>query len=102
MKRIIFVVIMAFIMSGCLASFSNTFTFKDSKGQIYNVSSMYDSVKKEVSVSIITNGVEYKCEIIKDANCQSNIDIMTDFNMFDATGGMSITYKGIKYTCEAK
>jgi hypothetical protein len=100
--RVLIIAIMFFMFSGCLASFSNTVTIKDNKGQIYNISSMYDSVKKQVSVSIVTNGVEYKCDVIKDANCQSNIDIETDFSMFDLTGGFSITYKGIKYTCEAK
>jgi PBP1b-binding outer membrane lipoprotein LpoB len=102
MKRIIFVVIMAFIMSGCLASWSNTVTVTDTKGQVYNISSMYDAVKKEVSVSIITNGVEYKCEAIKDANYSSNVAFTTDFNVFDLTGGFSISYNGINYTCEAK
>lgn len=100
--RVLIIAIMFFMFSGCLASFSNTVTIKDNKGQIYNISSMYDAVKKQVSVSIVTNGIEYKCDVIKDANCQSNIDIETDFSMFDLTGGFSITYKGIKYTCEAK
>lgn len=102
MKKIIFVVIMAFIMSGCLASWSNTVTVTDTKGQVYNISSMYDAVKKEVSVSIVTNGVEYKCQAIKDANYSSNVAFTTDFNVFDLTGGFSISYNGINYTCEAK
>lgn len=102
MRVILFCVIALFVFSGCLASFSNTVTVKDSKGKIYNISSMYNAVSKEVKVSIVTNGKEYRCEVIKDAECKSNIDFATDFNVFEVTGGFSITYKGIKYTCEAE
>lgn len=102
MRVFLFSLIVALMFSGCLASWSNTVTVTDTKGQVYNISSMYDAVKKEVSVSIVTNGVEYKCEAIKDANYSSNVAFTTDFNVFDLTGGFSISYNGINYTCSAK
>ena len=98
MKRVLFAVILAFMFSGCLGSMAGSVTF-EKDGHIYNISYMWDNIKKELKTSLITNGVEYSCDVIKDNNFTSNIVLTTDFDISDLSAGMSITYKGIKYNC---
>lgn len=97
MKRIMFIVMVAVLMSGCLKSFAVTHTVKDSKGNLYVICEMYDAVKKVFSASVVTNGQEYKCEAAKSET--GNNEIAVDFDVYEKTGSMSIVINNVRYTC---
>jgi len=102
MKKFLVIILMVSIfLTGCLASSANSVTFRDSAGRLYNVSSLYNSTTHAVSVSIVHEGKEYKCEVIYDKSFDGNLVIATDLDIFHKTGGLWIEYKNEKYSCKA-
>lgn len=101
MKKILFIIVLALFLSGCLASFAFSTTFKDSNGTVYNVSAMYNQTTHAISSSIVKE-IEYKCEVIYDKTFNGNL-VLTgiDLNLLESTGALWIQYKNEKYSCKA-
>lgn len=102
MKKILFIIVLALFLSGCLASFAFSTTFKDPNGTVYNVSAMYNQTTHAISSSIVYKGIEYKCEVIYDKSFDGNL-VLTgiDLNLLESTGALWIQYKNEKYSCKA-
>ena len=103
MKKFLVIILMAsMFLTGCLASFAHSVTFKDSAGRLYNVSALYNSTTHAVSISIVHEGKEYKCDVIHDKNFDGSLVVTTDLDIFQKTGGLWIEYKNEKYSCSVQ
>ena len=102
MKKYLIALVLMFFVSCNIARFASTVFLKDSKGNKYGITTVYNDTEHKVGISIAYEDKKLDCEAIYDPNF--NISAMAyeiDLDILEKTGMAVIGYKGQKYSCKA-
>jgi hypothetical protein len=99
-----FVIIVMFVfMVSCISQFSQTIMLKDSKGNSYGLTTIYNNNEHKVAISIAYKDKNYSCEAIYDPNFKTDAMIYEiDLDILEKTGMAVIFYKGQRYSCKVE
>jgi hypothetical protein len=101
MRKYLIVFLMVFFVSCNVAQFASTVMLKDSKGNKYAITTVYNNTEHKVGISIAYDNLKLDCEAIYDPDF--NIAAMLyeiDLDILAKSGMAVIGYKGQKYSCK--
>jgi len=103
MKKIMIILVMLFMVSCNFAGFSQTIMLKDSKGNSYGLTTVYNDTEHKVGMSIAYGDKKYTCEAIYDPNFTAEAMLYEiDLDILEKTGMAVIGYKGQRYSCKVE
>ena len=102
MKKIMIILVMLF-MTSCISQFAQTIMLKDSKGNSYGLTTVYNDTEHKVGMSISYEDKKYTCEAIYDPNFSPEAMLYEiDLDILEKTGMAVIGYKGQRYSCKVE
>ena len=103
MKKLLFILILAIAMTGCIGTFSTLIKVKDNNGNKYSIAVTKNDTEHKVNATVSYKGKDYSCEVIHNVDDDFNVlDLEFDFSSIDATGMVYVRYTSNSYTCSVK